>query len=371
MPQCRYRRIFTAAVLAFTMISSVCLFPELSYAADQTTLDQKKQQVSNIADQKASLESTLSTLNDELSSISSDMESIQSQISDKNDDIRQTESELDDARADEANQYNNMKLRIKYSYENGSFSYLAAILESENIGELMNRADEVSQLNTYDRNMLNEYVATKNTIAAKEDQLVADRESLTSLQSDLASKQTAASSQIAATSASISQFSDQLTAAEADAESYEAQLNEEKAAQAAAVKSVSYSSSASVSGDYSYDAPAITVTDSDTNMLAAIIYCEAGNQSYDGQVAVGSVVMNRVRSSRFPSTISGVIYQSGQFSPVASGRFAMVLASGAYAYCIPAAQDALSGTDITGGALFFCRDNGTIDGLVIGAHVFY
>jgi len=353
------------------MISGVCFFPQISYAADQTTLDQKKQQVNNIASQKASLESTLSTLNDELSSISTDMESIQSQISDMNSSISQTESNLEAARADEANQYNNMKLRIKYSYENGSFSYLAAILESDNIGELMNRADEVSQLNIYDRSMLNEYVATKNTIAAEEEQLVTDRESLTALQNDLSTKQAAASNQIAATTASISQFSDQLTAAEADAQAYEDQLNAEKAAQAASVKSVSYSSSSSDSDSYSYDAPAIPVTDSDTNMLAAIICCEAGNQSYEGQVAVGSVVMNRVRSSRFPSTISGVIYQSGQFSPVASGRFAMVLASGSYSYCIPAAQDALSGTDVTGGALFFCRNYGTIDGLVIGDHVFY
>lgn len=60
-------------------------------------------------------------------------------------------------------------------------------------------------------------------------------------------------------------------------------------------------------------------------MLAAIIECEAGNQSYEGKCAVGSVIINRVRNPRFANTIQEVIFAPGQFSPVASGRFAIVL----------------------------------------------
>ena len=59
--------------------------------------------------------------------------------------------------------------------------------------------------------------------------------------------------------------------------------------------------------------------------MAAIIYCEAGAEPYQGKVAVGAVIMNRVRSSRFPNTISGVIYQKGQFGPAITGKLGRVL----------------------------------------------
>lgn len=72
----------------------------------------------------------------------------------------------------------------------------------------------------------------------------------------------------------------------------------------------------------------MSVAAGDQALLAALIYCEAGGESYEGQLAVGSVVMNRVRSQAYPNSVSGVIYQGGQFSPVASGRLATVLGSG-------------------------------------------
>ena len=109
----------------------------------------------------------------------------------------------------------------------------------------------------------------------------------------------------------------------------------------------------------------------DMTLLAAIIQCEAGSECYEGKVAVGAVVLNRVRSSRWPNSISGVIYQRGQFSPVSNGSLARVLASGNISSaCRRAAADALAGVDPTGGKMFFHRVNGD-SGLVIGNHVFY
>ena len=108
----------------------------------------------------------------------------------------------------------------------------------------------------------------------------------------------------------------------------------------------------------------------DLELLSTIIYCEAGNQSYEGQLAVGSVILNRVASSSFPNSISGVIYQSGQFSPVASGRFAHALAAGLGNRCVSAAREVLNGRRNVD-CLYFRADNGLIDGLVIGDHVFY
>jgi len=113
-------------------------------------------------------------------------------------------------------------------------------------------------------------------------------------------------------------------------------------------------------------------TDADTMLLlAALIHCEAGGEPYEGQVAVGAVVMNRVRSAAYPNTIHGVIYASGQFTPAMNGKVNRVYESGRiYESCIKAAQEALSGVSNVGDMTHFRRNNGR-EGLVIGNHVFY
>lgn len=106
-------------------------------------------------------------------------------------------------------------------------------------------------------------------------------------------------------------------------------------------------------------------------LLAALIHCEARGESYEGQVAVGAVVMNRVRSAAYPDTIHGVIYASGQFTPAMSGKVNRVLESGKInESCIRAAEEALSGVSNVGDMTHFRRNNGR-EGLVIGNHVFY
>lgn len=108
---------------------------------------------------------------------------------------------------------------------------------------------------------------------------------------------------------------------------------------------------------------------SDQALLAALIQCEAGNECYDGQVAVGAVVINRLNSG-FAGNIHDVIYQKSQFGPAGRGQVASVLAAGPKATCMQAAADALAGVDPTGGAKYFCRA-GRRSGVTIGNHVFY
>ena len=108
----------------------------------------------------------------------------------------------------------------------------------------------------------------------------------------------------------------------------------------------------------------------DVELLGALIQCEAGNQPYEGMVAVGAVVMNRVRSSAYPDTIYGVIYASGQFTPAGNGLVDRRLANGVNPVCIQAAQEAINGYSNVGGALHF-RRAGNHEGIVIGAHVFW
>lgn len=87
------------------------------------------------------------------------------------------------------------------------------------------------------------------------------------------------------------------------------------------------------------------------DLLARLINGEARGEPYKGQVAVGAVVMNRVKSSEFPDTISGVIYQKGQFSCVTDGQFNKAIDEGSTVY--KAAQEAINGSDPTNGCIFF------------------
>ena len=106
-------------------------------------------------------------------------------------------------------------------------------------------------------------------------------------------------------------------------------------------------------------------------LLANIIYCEAGSESYVGKVAVGNVIMNRVKSASQPNTITEVVYAKGQFSPVRNGSLQRALSSDkADAACYQAAIEALAGAQPVGGKLFFRRNNGR-SGQEIGHHVFY
>ena len=104
-------------------------------------------------------------------------------------------------------------------------------------------------------------------------------------------------------------------------------------------------------------------------LLASIIYCEAGNQPYEGQVAVGAVIMNRVKSGSYPNSIEEVIYQSGQFGPAATGWLNRVRSSKGYSQtALQAAGDALNGSNPIGNCLYF--DQGGA-GMKIGAHYFH
>lgn len=109
---------------------------------------------------------------------------------------------------------------------------------------------------------------------------------------------------------------------------------------------------------------------SDVEILGALIQCEAGNQPYEGMVAVGAVVMNRVRSGAYPATIYGVIYASGQFTPAGTGAVDRRLERGVKAECLQAASDAIGGYSPVGASMHF-RPVGVHDGIVIGGHVFW
>ena len=117
------------------------------------------------------------------------------------------------------------------------------------------------------------------------------------------------------------------------------------------------------------EAAAEAAVQADKELLASLIFCEAGNQPYEGQVAVGAVVMNRVKSSTYPDTISDVIYQSGQFTPAMTGWLDSVRASSGYTEsAMQAAEDALAGSNPVGECLYFSTGGW---GMQIGDHYFH
>ena len=115
---------------------------------------------------------------------------------------------------------------------------------------------------------------------------------------------------------------------------------------------------------------AVAADADELRLLGALIYCEAGNQSYDGMVGVGAVVMNRVKSGAYPNTIHSVIYASGQFTPAMTGKVAKVYEGNVPSACMQAAQAALNGETTVGGATHFKRA-GKREGYVLGDHVFW
>ena len=340
--------------------------------------DQKKDAedtVNDISGKKDALESDLSGLNGQLSDIVAQINDLEGQISDKQGEIDQAKEDLAAAEAQSAKQYEDMKLRIQFMYENGSTPVWQMLAEAESFSDFLNRTEYITDINAYDRKKLVEYQDLQEQIAAQKEDLESDMTELVAMQDDMKKKQANVSSLINTTKANLAQTQEDLADAQSNVADLEDKINQmveyekqleiqkakEDAARLAAIKEQEKEDTSTV---------VYVPTDSDQSLLGAIIQCEAGGESYDGKLAVGSVVINRVKSSYFPNSVSGVIYQSGQFSPVASGRLAYRLEAGVNGSCLQAAQDVLNG-NITVGCLYFRQNNGIIQGTVIGNHVFY
>lgn len=340
--------------------------------------DQKKdaeQEVNHISDKKEGLEADLSALNGQLSEIAASMNELEQQISEKEQEIADATEELAAAEARSQKQYEDMKLRIQFMYENGNTTAWQMLLTATSFSEFLNRTEYISEINQYDREMLLEFQKLQEQIADQKTALEDSRAELVALKEDMEAKESSVNSLIQTTRGNIAQANKELADAQSDVEDLDAQIAKmveyekqlelqkakEDAARLAAIKEQEQEDTSGV---------VYVPADSDAYLLGAIIQCEAGGEPYEGKLAVGSVIMNRVKSSYFPNTISGVIYQSGQFSPVASGRLAHVMQTGVDSSCLQAAQEVLNG-NITINCLYFRANNGIISGIVIGNHVFY
>ena len=342
--------------------------------ATENQKNAQEENITNMEEAQSGLEGELNSLNSQLAEVSSNLEEIENNIIAKNEEIETTQAELEEAKATEERQYLCLKKRIQYSYEKRSISYLEAILSADSLGEVLNMTEYFTQMASYDQEMLAAYQAAREAVEEKEAQLQSDMDQLEEMQASAEAEHDRFSSLISQTQSSISAYSDQIASAEAQVEALEAQMAAQDENIAALQKQLEEEIRKSrLAAQSSWrDISEVTFTEDDRYLLANLIYCEAGGEPYEGQVAVGAVVINRVLSSVFPNTLSGVIYQSGQFEPVSTGRLALALAENrATDSCYRAADEAMSGVTNVGNCVFFRTPIPGLTGINIGGHVFY
>lgn len=377
-------RIFPAFIMAAVLfLGTMADVFASTYGKLQEAQGDKQEAESGISDaredlndlntERANLQTYLDQLNGELSQASGELADIEGLIGEKEEKILETQQELEQAREDEADQYEAMKERIRFMYEKGNSAYVELLFASESFGDFLNKTEYVERLTEYDRRMLDNYIALQEKIRRDEQTLVDERAALDTLRAQALEKQNEVSGLLEETSANMASYQEQISEKEQELLEYEKQLEESEnnivTLQAKLEEENRLTQQAAQAG-FS-DLSSITFAAGDIDLLAAIIECEAGGESYTGKVAVGNVVMNRVKSAVFPNTVLEVIYQNRQFSPVGSGRFAIVLARGANESCYQAAQDAMAGAAPVGNCLFFRTPIPGLTGIQIGGHIFY
>jgi len=340
----------------------------------QSELDNTKDDIAEMNEEKSSLQGQLSTLNNQLTEVSNNLEELEEQIDDKETEIENTTAELEAAKAMEEEQYASMKKRMQFVYEKQNFMLFGMLFGSDSFADFLNHNNYVEQLSAYDRRKLEEYNETRKLIEEKEAALEAEMAQLEDYQVKEQAEQSRVSGLVSQTSGSIKQYSNDISDAEAKAEELEAQIKAQeediKVLEAKLAEEMRLSKLAASSTWR--DISEVTFAEGDRYLLANLIYCEAGAEPYEGKVAVGAVVINRVLSSVYPDTVVGVIYQNKQFSPVASGRLALALADGkASAACYQAADEAMSGYSNVGSCVYFRTPVAGLSGITIGGHVFY
>ena len=230
----RRMRKVTALVLSIGMVLS------MTVTSGAVTIDEAQKKADELQSQKNAAQAEKDTLAAKLNSIIAQMNKTQEELSAKETEISTAEEELVQAKVDEDDQYNSMKKRIKFMYESGNTQFLEILMSSSNIGDLLNKAEYVSKLSSYDRDMLTAFQDTVKAVEEKEAKLQDEYEKLNTLQSSLVSQQTEAQTLISSKEAQIAEIQDQITdnanlLADLKAKAEEAKrLQEEQAAAAAA-----------------------------------------------------------------------------------------------------------------------------------------
>jgi len=341
----------------------------------------KEGQLSELNIKQGDLKVKLDALNVDMTKAADHLTEVEGKIADKEEEIEKTRLEVEEAKQTEEEQYEAMKKRFQASYESPRDTYLAILIGSTSFSAFLNNTDYLNMLADYDARMLEKYREAKEEVIAREETMEKEKAELDELKSQIEAEQERIGDLISTTNTYVREYQAQINTAnqeilayQADIESKEAQIAAQQeniaALQAQYQRELEMSRAARAAAWRNISE--VTFEDGDRYLLANLIYCEAGGEPYEGKLAVGAVVINRVLSSRYPGTISGVIYQSAQFSPVASGRLALALAEDrANAACYEAADQAMRGGSNVGNCLYFRTPLEGMEGQIIGGHIFY
>ncbi len=340
----------------------------------QGQLNETKENISGLQGELNTLQGKLNNLNNQLSDVSDRLAVLEEQIREKEQEITETQAALEEARENADSQYEAMKSRIQYAYERDDYALLEGMLGMDSISDMLNYYDYVAAISEYDEQKLKEFRAIRDQIDENEKKLQKEHAELADYKVQVEAEQAKVSGYISSTSSDIAENAGELSNAQAEAEAYEKRLKEQDADLAALKKKLAEEQAMSrlASQSAKRDISEVSFAEDDRYLLANLIYCEAGGEPYAGQLAVGAVVVNRVLSSIYPDTVTGVIYQNRQFSPVASGRLAIALAENrATPACYQAADEAMSGVTNVGNCVYFRTPIEGLTGISIGGHIFY
>ena len=345
---------------------------------------QKTQEsVSNLQNQSSQLQSTIKGYSDKLDTLSAEISEAESAMAEVSSEIVELDRQLQEARNEENARYELLKKRIKSTYENGGNQGLARLLlESGSMQEFLTKYEYLNAIVEYDKKKIAEFQALQADIEAKT-AVVKEKESeLDQYQAQLDEKHEELSDLTAQVKGKLSSTQNSLSSEKNKLADYDTKLAEldskmkslqakTAAAQAELAKQIAERlalTKEDTSGAYS-------ASESELVWLAATIQAEADGESYTGKLAVGSVIMNRVKSSAFPSNIVGVITQNMQFASYRSGKVELIMANGPNSTCIRAAQEVLDGARV-GDYLFFMTKYyadyyGISEYTMIGNHAFF
>ena len=182
----------------------------------QQEINDTKNKQKKLEDAKANMEAYLKDLNNQYASISEQIEDLNRQIADKEKEIEQTQADLEEAKRVEEKQYEDMKIRIQYMYENSQPSFFEVLLEEGSFANALNKANYAASITAYDRQMMESYMAQKKAIADKEAELQGEMEALDELHASVVEKQDEVSALAKRTSGKIGQHISDIAAAQAD-----------------------------------------------------------------------------------------------------------------------------------------------------------
>ena len=194
----------------------------------KNSINSVQQDINSLQAEKNTIQSYINQLDKKMSTLASEISKFEEQIEEKITDIEETKEELEKAKIACDEQYESMKMRIQFIYENPSASLIEMLCSSDNIAEFINRADYVASMSNYDRDMMDKLIATKEEIALKEETLEAELEELEMMQAELESQKKKVNASINSKKGELTAKANELGDATADQAAYKKQLEEQE-----------------------------------------------------------------------------------------------------------------------------------------------